>query len=276
MVLKAYAKINLGLRVGARRPDGYHELETFFQRIDLADEIELTPAESVTYDGPKLTETDEANLVIRAARRFIATFSGSGAHIKLRKRIPVGAGLGGGSSDAAAVLRGMARTNGVEPKDTRLFEIALGLGSDVPFFLLDRPAAIGRSRGEVLKSAESLPEKTRVVILWPGFPISTTWAYRSLDERLTLGTEGTNISVRNFSEGTTERDHLRNDFEAVVFAAHPELLEARDQLLTLGARNAGLSGSGSALYAVFDDEARAGPAVLGWPAPWLAFLCRPC
>ena len=277
--LQANAKINLGLRILGKRSDGYHDLITLFQRVSLADRVSLEPISSdIKYLGPNLTVDPKDNLCVRAGLAFQEAFgSNRGVEINLEKMIPVGAGLGGGSSDAAAVLRGMARLYGVDTGSEELRQIAVQVGSDVPFFLSDYSAAIGEGMGEKLTSILGLDQHVFVTLLWPGFSISTKWAYKSADKSLTFRKKNSKIIVRQFCsyrDGIPTAE-LINDFEGPVFAAHPELARARDELLQRGAETAGLCGSGSALFGIFDGEAEAGAAARGWRSPWLSFVCRP-
>jgi len=278
LALSARAKINLGLRILRKRDDGYHDIITRFQRISLADIVFLHPFSSgVEYNGPALTERPEQNLVWRAATGFIKEFGGGGVAVALTKCIPAGAGLGGGASDAASTLLGLARMNNVNPDNPRLLAIAAELGADVPFFMLDSPSAIGEGKGERLSIAKGLPESRWVSVLWPGFEISTARAYQERDNALTPPIIDNNFKIRlipaNEDCGTCV-DYI-NDFEPVVFAAHPELKTTRDDLLHHGAISAGLGGSGSSLFAIFDSEAKARAAITR-RSEWLGFVCRPC
>lgn len=279
LTLRACAKINLGLRVIRRRADGYHDLVTRFQRISLADVVGLTPIlTGVAYRGPQLTPDPHQNLCVKAAGRFFERFGiGAGVSVVLTKRIPTGAGLGGGSSNAAAVLRGLAQLHSIAADDPGLAALALELGADVPFFLSDRAAAVGRGLGDDLEVAEGLPDEKWVAVVWPGFQVSTAQAYQELDNTLTRRESGINLRVRSLlQQEQAGRTHYINDFEPVVFSAHPELSEARDRLLRAGAFSAGLAGSGSSLFGLFDGEAEARAAASGWRPPWLTFVCRPC
>ncbi len=307
----AYAKINLGLRVWRRRTDGYHDVTTILQRISLCDLLALTPrAKEVEYVGPELTSEPADNLCIRAARAFQQCFGEEfGVRIELNKNIPIGAGLGGGSSDAAAVMRGMARlyeaelpliwgTNSDPRASESLTEILLAaaaeLGSDVPFFIhasMNRPktncsaAALAEGRGERLTPVKGLSPDLTIVIIFPGYEISTAWAYQTVEEFLTFTEIDIILINRNFLqyEGGIPFLEMGNDFEKPVFKTYPELAEARQWLLQAGALFAGLSGSGSALYGVFDGEAAIRVQQLGLPAvdkrgarqSWLSFVCRP-
>jgi len=275
----SYAKVNLGLRILGKRPDGFHDILTCFQRVSLADTLSLAfCGDVVTYFGPRLTEDPSTNLVVRAANEFRLQFGGPSVGIALTKRIPSGAGLGGGSSNAAAVLRMMAREQGVSLTDPALIQVAVKLGSDVPFFLLDAPAAIGEGKGERLRVVDGLPSDLWIVILWPDFEISTTRAYKELDNVLTPPIVSDNFRVHSIEAGGTDRPRFDyvNDFESVAFPAQPELGLTCDMLLQSGAVYAGLAGSGSSLFAIFDDETSARDAAAKWRSPWLSFVCRPC
>ena len=254
------AKVNLSLRVLGRRADGYHELDTVFQAIGLWDEIDGTPAErlSLDCDDPSLP-TDESNLVLRAAselrRAFPCAGARPGARLRLRKRIPAGGGLGGGSSDAAGTLLLLSRLWSLSPGPSDLTRIAAGLGADVPFFL-NGGTARGRGRGDRI---EPLPFAGDLAVLvgTPPFGISTAEVYRRYAERLTPQENG--VTVNGFSYGRNllrERDSSGgavNDLEQVVFHEFPELRAFRDALLAAGARNALLSGSGSSVFGIFGD-----------------------
>ena len=280
LTLPANAKINLGLRILRPRLDGYHDLVTIFQRLSLADEVglERLPGK-IIYEGPSLTDPPAENLCVRAARQFQAAFGGDcGVRLSLDKRIPAGAGLGGGSSDAAAVLAGMAQLYGISREEPQLWSAAANLGADVTFFLADIPAAVGQGRGEEITPCPGLAAQDCIVVVWPGFSVSTVQAYRMVDEALTFDENNSKITICRFLEyqGGTPTAGMTNDFERVIFAAHPELDAARDRLLQAGARFAGLCGSGSALFGVFDDKAQGRAAARGWRLPWLSFVCNPC
>ncbi len=274
----AYSKINLGLIIGSNRPDGYHNIETIFQRISLSDVVTIFPAKSgVSYFGPKLTESPEHNLSVKAASQFLDLYKiEEGVEVALTKRIPTGAGLGGGSSDAAAVLRILAELYVINVADPRLQKLAISLGADVPFFLNDFSAAIGSGLGEELTPLNGLASEAWILIMWPGFQISTAQAYLEFDNSLTEASRITNLGVRSLSVAPKgENRHYLNDFESTIFSAHPALLEARDKLLQAGAYSAGLAGSGSSLFAIFDGESEARMAAAIQRPQWQSFVCRP-
>jgi 4-diphosphocytidyl-2-C-methyl-D-erythritol kinase len=255
----ALAKINLDLRVLSKRPDGYHELRTIFQTISLADrlEIEYTPARqtSIELDDPLVIPD---NLVVRAARAVMPAIGAKGrVAIRLEKRIPMGAGLGGGSSDAAAVLLALPALAGRLLPLAKAFEIAQQLGSDVAFFLVGGTAA-GIGRGAELFP---LPDAQRQygVLIAPGIHVSTAEAYAALSQSLTRESE----KVFGFQSALWGGDRSRgNDFEPVVFERHPKLAALKKRLIRAGAATALMSGSGSSLYGLFssrEEAARAQP-----------------
>jgi 4-diphosphocytidyl-2-C-methyl-D-erythritol kinase len=259
----ALAKVNLDLRVVGRREDGYHELRTVFQTISLADTIDIafTPgrrsAISVTADA----EIPGGNIMERAAELALEAMKAAGrVEMRLRKRIPMGAGLGGGSSDAAAVLLALPVLAGKRLPAAKAMELGAALGSDVPFFLLGG-AAVGLGRGTELYP---LPDRRAAfgLLIAPGIHVSTREAYRDLDAAgLTSGAAQSIISVFQSSvwdQGASSSESLGvNDFEAVVFARYPRLKALKQRLERLGASQALLSGSGSALFGIFGERGQA-------------------
>jgi len=228
----SYAKINWALRVTAKRPDGFHELETVFQTISLHDELTFTPSDSLslTCDDPTIP-VDETNLVLRAARAVGA----NDVAIDLRKRIPAGGGLGGGSSNAAVTLRELGRGD--------LHDLALSLGSDVPFFLLGG-TAYARGRGEVLTPMPPM-SGIPLLLLLPEERVLTKDAFARITRYSpALGMD----AYRDFTNFT-------NDFEEPVFALLPRLATLKARLYDAGAQWAGMSGSGSTIVGAFGDEA---------------------
>jgi 4-diphosphocytidyl-2-C-methyl-D-erythritol kinase len=256
--VRALAKINLDLRVLNKRPDSYHELRTVFQTISLADRLDLAFTPWRRTEVALQSDVDIAdNLVVKAARICLDELRLSGrVEVRLQKRIPMGAGLGGGSSDAAAVLLALpVLAGGVIPMG-RLLSIAGGLGSDVPFFLLGgRAAAIGR--GTELYPLPPISGGPALVVA-PGIHVSTADAYQSL-KRGELTTESLQNKIDSFQASLWGASGSRsvNDFEEAVFRRHPPLRELKQRLLKLGANPAMMSGSGSTIFAIFDDQAQA-------------------
>jgi 4-diphosphocytidyl-2-C-methyl-D-erythritol kinase len=248
----AYAKINLGLFVTEKRPDGYHNIETIFHRIALADRISLEPASSIIVDtdNPALP-SGEKNICFRAALLLQQHLSvTTGVKISIQKHIPVGAGLGGGSSDAATVLKELPGFWGRTVDRATLRALAIGLGSDVPFFL-GSGSALARGRGEILEYFE-LDVPYAILLCYPNVHVSTPWAYRQI---IPSG-PGTPFDLKALVIGGMRNpanlvNDLRNDFEPAVFRIHPEVKEVKDIMARGGALYVSMSGSGSAVYGFF-------------------------
>ena len=266
--VSALAKINLGLKVLGRRADGYHELRTVFQTVSLADalEVEFTPARSTSITVRSEPEIP-GNLVERAARLALGAMRKTGrVEFHLRKRIPMGAGLAGGSSDAAAVLLALPVLAGGTLPPPVLMKLASQLGSDVPFFLLGGTAvAVGRGT-EVYPLADRPPAAGLVLV--PGLHVSTAEAYQALGRgagELTLpawqdmisGFQSCVWELGQALRGTPAPAAGGNDFESVVFSRHPRLKSLKRRLEKLGASPALLSGSGSALFGLFAGRGEA-------------------
>jgi len=253
--LRALAKINLDLRVLDARPDGYHEIRTVFQTISLADiiDVEFTRARGATIQIDGDIDIPD-NLIAKAATLVLDAMRVTArVRFRLRKRIPMGAGLGGGSSDAAAVLLALPALAGRRLPLPRLMELAAGLGSDVPFFLLGG-AAVALGRGTELYPLPDSPRR-RGLLIAPGVHVSTAGAYRALSPRLT--TESQQNKIVSFQSQVwgelAEKSCARgvNDFETVVFEQFPQLAAMQRRLVKLGANPAMMTGSGSALFGLF-------------------------
>jgi 4-diphosphocytidyl-2-C-methyl-D-erythritol kinase len=259
-IFTAKAKLNLFLNVLSRDPDGFHQIETLFCRIQLADEIEIEKEGNGIHlhvKGAALGEP-ESNLMFRAAKAF-ERYSGRQVHARmlLRKHIPAGSGLGGGSSDAAVTLRALNELNGHPLAASDLHRAACSLGSDVPFFLYDASLALATGRGERLLL---LPPVARacIVLVIPDIGISTADAYRELAsrrerERATPRTPS--VSPEMIHDWNSIQQLAGNDFEPIAFEWIPELRRVRDALRHAGAHIAMLTGSGSALFGAFMEHA---------------------
>ncbi|MEQ9104991.1 MAG: 4-(cytidine 5'-diphospho)-2-C-methyl-D-erythritol kinase [Rhodothermales bacterium] len=260
----AVAKINLGLHVLRRRADGYHDIETIFLPIGWSDRLTFRPADDIRMTCTDASlPTDESNLCMKAARA-LAT-EGRGVHIHLEKHIPYGAGLGGGSSDAAATLQGCAAIWGLNT--TNLERIAAGLGADVAFFLNGRPS-FASGIGEQLERLDSIADPTpreqpknthsdtqsapikdlKVLVVVPDVHVSTAEAYANVTPN-DRDRPDLREAVREPIE--TWKDTIVNDFEASVTAKYPVIGELRDLLYDSGALYAAMSGSGSAVFGLF-------------------------
>jgi len=256
VTLRAPAKVNLGLWVGPRRRDGFHEIVTTMVPVELSDTVIVAPAQAgitLSVDS-KLVPAGQENIACRAAALFLNTARiSAGCRIVIRKRIPVGAGLGGGSSDAAAVLKGLNRLFCSPLTDRTLHRLALKLGSDVPFFLKGTACAC-RGRGEKLRPLR-LP-RLHFVLHLPGYPVSTAWAYAELDRfrQKQPGLTSPPVSPKILGLRLRQQEpagisaQVHNSFEPVVFRHHPDLKRARQVLIESGVLAAGLSGSGSTVY----------------------------
>ena len=265
---RAYAKINLGLRVTGKRTDGYHEICTVFHRISLFDEILLRPADAVTVDTTDpAVPSGESNICHAAALMLRENFEGGtgvrtgvppGVSIAITKRIPAGAGLGGGSADAAAVLRSLPPLWGTSISEEDLRRLALRLGSDVPFFLGDE-SAFGTGRGEVLEYFR-LDLPFAILLCTPPVQISTRWAYSLILPRPPGRPDREDLRsvlLRGLSDPPFLREHLVNDFESIVSREYPVIRSIKESMVRDGALFASMSGSGSSVYGFFHDTGAA-------------------
>lgn len=257
----AQAKINLGLRVLAREPSGYHGIETVFHRLELGDFVRVRRTDGerhLTLSGPTLPAEglgpDEENLAWRAASAYAAAAGWEGGFaIEIVKEIPVGGGLGGGSADAGAVLRACDRLADTPLGPSVLQDLAGTLGSDVPFLTAEAPAAMAWGRGDRMLPLPALPQRTVALIL-PSFGVSTAAAYGWLaDGRGGMAPAATDHGADRYATWAGF-DDAANDFEDVVGARHPEIAELVQLLRKVGARPAMMSGSGSTVFGIFDGE----------------------
>ncbi len=276
-IFRAPAKINLCLHVLGRLENGYHKLAMAMQRVDLFDDIQIalggSPGIRVICSGVQLA-ADEENIAAHAARLFLEMAQiHVGIDIEITKRIPVAAGLGGGSSDAATVLLGLSELLDIDPGYDRLHDMGSRLGADVPFFIFQEPAwATGI--GTRLMPLPVLPEVAYLLVN-PGIAVSTAAVYRSL--QLTKGGELANLP--RFSVVTKDDlcAALHNDLELVTLQQFPLIAEIKQQLLDLGALGALMSGSGATVFGVYPDFAAASSAgeTLAAENDWLVCPVRP-
>lgn len=271
----APAKLNLGLWILGRRDDGYHELLSLIIPITLGDELSAEPAAelSVSYEPP---HTFAPDLAYRAAEQLRAAVgSTDGAKILVRKAIPVGAGLGGGSADAAAVLRLLPALWRCMVPEAELFRLAQQLGSDVPVCLIRHPALV-RGRGDLVQPVPFVLPYS-FVVLFPGFSISTAWAYAHLRcsaRRAEPPIPWDEVLPGLEQEPALWQQYLANDFEPLLFSHYPQLRQLRDELLRKGAFYAAVTGSGSAVFGVFASEEQARAAARCWYGSQVqSFVC---
>jgi len=274
--LQAPAKVNYRLDVLGKRADGYHDLRMVMQRVDLCDEIEIAltdlPGIRVTCGSSKGVPDGPGNIAWRAADALVK-LSGRevGIDIKIIKKIPVGAGLGGGSSDAATVLMGVNELLDLGLSEERLREIGVKLGADVPFFIFKKPA-LAEGIGDKLTALERVPSLW-VVLVNPGIHVSTAWVYQNL--RLT--TKAPIAIISGSYSGIAEVcDLLSNDLEPVTCGRFPLLNELKELLIAAGASGSLMSGSGSTVFGLFDDEkaARQTAAEIAKARGWFAVAVR--
>ncbi|HTA77222.1 MAG TPA: 4-(cytidine 5'-diphospho)-2-C-methyl-D-erythritol kinase [bacterium] len=264
LTVQTPAKINPVLEVLNRRPDGYHELALVFQAIGLYDQLSFERKSSgveLNIEGPSDLAVDDSNLIVKAARLFIHEVlnDSTGVKITLRKTIPMAAGLGGGSSDAAATLKGLRWLFETELSDEKMNAMASGLGSDVNFFLTGG-AALGTGRGEIItpwKSSGSLP----VLLIKPSEGLSTPAVYRSGKASLTSGEKAKNFkTLLAQGDAASISSHLFNGLEPAAFYLRPEVELIKKRLIQEGALGALLSGSGPTVFGIFADMAKASAA----------------
>jgi 4-diphosphocytidyl-2-C-methyl-D-erythritol kinase len=253
----APAKLNLLLKITGQRIDGYHELVSVLVPVALYDKLKISKLErglKVYWSGRELPK-GQNNLVNRAAISFFEkTGIRKGAKITAIKKIPVSSGLGGGSSDAAATLKGLNQLWGNSLSSGDLERLALSLGADVPFFLLQRPS-IARGIGEILQPMKSVPSFWYVIVS-PNLTVSTAWVYKRIKLQLT---DKESQSIVNFSKKAIFNipELLSNDLEGVTLGKYPFLCSIKDSLIELGALGALMTGSGPSIFGLFDSSRKA-------------------
>jgi 4-diphosphocytidyl-2-C-methyl-D-erythritol kinase len=258
LTVKCNAKINLYLRVLEKRQDGFHDIETVYHSIALNDTLTLTPTDghltlSCNAEG---VPTGPENLALRAAALILGK-APHGVHIGLKKRIPVGAGLGGGSADAAGALIGLNRLFGLGRSAEELQTMAESLGADVKF-MLEGGCSVGLGKGDELTGLPPLPPLP-VVLALPGLSVSTAWAYDSLRMRLTSSQTSLNMITGALDRGDVAEvcGLLTNEFESLVFGKYPSVGRIKEDLLGCGAAAALMSGTGPVIYGFFETHAGA-------------------
>ena len=270
------AKVNLHLEVLEKRPDGYHEIQTLMHRIDLYDQMEIQEGGK----GIRLVTDSEGipggmdNLACRAARVFCQEAGIQGNfEIRIRKRIPVGAGLGGGSGNAATTLLALNDLLQIGLDQKVLMALGARVGSDVPFFIFEKPA-LARGKGEILTPVE-FPAQLWFLMLVPPFQISTAWAYETYD-RLAGENKGATPIQDSYREIIDLLPILRNDLEVPALSRYPEIGRMKGELFRGGAKGALMSGSGPVVFGLFvgPEEARRAEQAIT-PAPgWKTAIAR--
>jgi 4-diphosphocytidyl-2-C-methyl-D-erythritol kinase len=276
IILPSFAKINLGLRVLSRRPDGYHNICTIFQTVSLYDTIKFSPSDTLELTcSDSSIPTGNDNLIIQAANTLRERYGVSkGASIHLEKRIPSPSGLGGGSSNAAVALLGLNKLWDLGAEHSDLVEFGAALGSDIPFFFVGG-TAIGTGRGTDLEPVRDL-ELSDMILVTPNIAVSTAIAFDQItpENLTTIGSERILLNCRlGVESGHGSSLDLENDFEKLIFDAHPEIRRAKEKLIELGAAKAAMSGSGSSIFGSFDNKETRQTAMkaLGSEANWRSF-----
>ena len=280
----SFAKINLSLRILGKRPDNYHEIQTVLQAVSLHDTLNFakTASGSIAFSCDDATiPVDTSNLVIKAAEALRERFQvASSCEISLAKKIPVQAGLGGGSSNAAMTLLALTRLWQLPATNHDLLEIAATLGADVPFFI-EGGCAFATGIGTELTPLPDLPQQ-RLLIITPAVTVSTATAYQALMAPALTTSESVSIlaisrtqAIFSDSKQWVLCDHLENDFERVIFDIDPEIRRVKEALIQAGARCALLAGSGSSVFGIFEDDELLTSAAqtLKQESGWRVFSC---
>ena len=249
---RAYAKINLGLLILEKRPDGYHNIETVFHRVGIFDEISLDPSPSIIVESSSPDAPDDERNICFETAKLLQEHLGirAGVKISIQKNIPVGAGLGGGSSDAAAVLLRLPTFWGRAVGQKELSSLALQLGSDVPYFLKSG-SAHARGRGEILDFF-ALDVPYTILLCSPGVHVSTAWAYRQVSPRK-RPVDLASLVLKGM-KNPKDLHEIGNDFESTVLDAFPVVRNAKNAMIENGAVFSLMSGSGSTVFGLFDNH----------------------
>ena len=275
LICPSFSKVNIGLKVLNQRDDGYHNIYTIFQELNFGDSIYIEKRDQ----GCKIISnvdwipTDKSNICFKAYNEIKKEFSKvKGLCLKIGKKIPTGSGLGGGSANAAAVLKGINKIYKLKLTARELEQIARKIGADVPFFIKGK-TQLGEGVGEKLTQLHSTIIGTYLLVI-PKFSISTEWAYSIIKNK--LNDQDKKVNFSSFFNGDySSLQIFENDFERIVIPAYPEIGAIKIKLLKLGARFVSLSGSGSTVYGIFDDEASAKEAELLFNPSHQTFLGTP-
>ena len=274
LTIKSYAKVNIGLQILNERPDGYHNINTVFQELDFYDTIELKKESKGCkfHSNVNWLRNDSTNLCVLAFEKFLKEYDVGGISINLVKQIPSGGGLGGGSSNAAAILKGLCHLYSIDPIYEKLSRIALTLGADVPFFLkggLQIASGIGEQLVEMNGSINGV-----YLLITPRFKIDSKWAYKNFKKFLQRPKVEVNFS-NLLKRDKTPFKLFENDFESIVIPAYPEIAIIKEKLWSCRPRFVSLSGSGSTVFGIFDDEADAKSAESLFSHRYFTFIANP-
>ena len=274
LVLKSRAKINIGLKIVNKRPDGLHNIQTLFQEIQLHDTITLKKLDSgcIFTSNVRWLDNSRDNLCVKAFYLMLENYNIGGLSIKLNKIIPPGGGLGGGSSNAATIIKGLNLLYGLNIPIKEQKFLCSQIGADVPFFIKGGIQLGESTGGELTKVFKKLDCFLLLVI--PPFQISTSWAYGKTKRILEAVSKNVNFKCL-IEKGNIPYKLFENDFESIIDPSYPEIGIIKDTLRANKARYASLSGSGSTVYAIFDDEADAKSAELCFNKSHITFITSP-
>ena len=273
LTIKTPAKINIGLNILSKRADGYHNIETIFYPINLWDELTIQEDDKYALITNNSLLNIEGNNTITKAKELIGGLTGIGikAKVTLNKRIPIGAGMGGGSSDGAAALILYNKFYDLKLSIEDLYSLALKIGSDAPFFIKPKPK-FGSSRGEIFESIGLIIDKP-ILIVNPGIHISTSWAFSKIRPKIPK----IHLNQIEFVENSclsNLKNNIINDFESVVFESHPKIKEIKDKMYDLGAEFSLMTGSGSTVFGIFPDISSAQNVSKEFPTNYFTFINR--
>ena len=247
MILFPNAKINLGLHIKSKRADGYHDLETIFYSVNYCDILEILPSDQLAFTSSGIDIPGKSNLCLDAYNLLKNDFDIPAVQIHLHKIIPIGAGLGGGSSDAAFTLKGLNKLFGLQLNTEQLKTYAVQIGADCPFFIENKPM-LATGIGEILESIELDLSAYHIAIVKPNIHVSTKEAYSLVTPNESL------ISLRDLIKSPVKEWQLQNDFEQSVFAKYPAIEDLKNSLYEQGAVYAAMSGSGSSVFGLFESR----------------------
>lgn len=275
--VKSFAKVNIGLKIINRRKDGLHNIETVFQEIDLHDIITISKTSErgcIFNSNVSWLRNDSNNLCVKAYEQLSKRIQVGGVSINLQKKIPSGSGLGGGSSNAASVLKGLCKLYDISLSNDELAKIALNIGSDVPFFIKGGMQSLRGVGSELLPLSGCINGFYLLVV--PNIHIDTKWAYNSYGKNFFLdcATDEVNFA-RYLSKRTIPFELFENDFETIVVPAYPEIGNIKEMFLNHGVQFASLSGTGSTVYGIFDNEADAISVESSFPTSYKTFIVQP-
>ena len=275
LICPSFSKVNIGLKVLNQRDDGYHNIYTIFQELNFGDSIYIEKRDQ----GCKIISnvdwisTGKSNICFKAYNEIKKKFPKvKGLYLKIEKKIPIGSGLGGGSANAAAVLKGINKIYKLKLTTSKLEKIARKIGADVPFFIKGK-TQLGEGVGEKLTQLHNTIIGTYLLVI-PKFSVSTEWAYSIIKNK--LNDQDKKVNFSSFFNGDySSLQIFENDFERIVIPAYPEIGAIKIKLLKFGARFVSLSGSGSTVYGIFDDEASAKEAELLFNSSHQTFIAAP-